>query len=59
MKKAFFLFSMISVLVLNSCSIDSDEPSFYVETLPVASVDLPTEFVYGQSHDIIDRKSVV
>jgi len=39
--------------LLNSCSIENEIPDYYFESLPIESVDIPDEFIYGQSHDII------
>ena len=53
MKKVIFLLSVISILALNSCSIDNDDPNFYFESLPIESVEMPNEFIFGESHDIV------
>ena len=36
-----------------SCSIDSDySPTFYLEVLPIESVNMPQEFVLGETYEI-------
>lgn len=51
MKKLCFL--CVMVLSLVSCSIDNDNSNdFYYEILPVESVDIPTEFVLGETYEI-------
>lgn len=51
MKKLFLLgFLIFSVF---SCSPDEDRSlDFYYETLPIESVDMPTEFEYGNTYEI-------
>jgi hypothetical protein len=51
MKKLFLLvFLMCSVL---SCSTEDDVTSaFFYETLPIESVNMPTEFQLGNTHEI-------
>ncbi len=51
MKKYLLLF--VSVIVLNSCSIDSDNPpNFFLEIMPIQSVNVPDEFTHGQTYEI-------
>jgi hypothetical protein len=48
------LFLFLLALGLTSCSLDdSDENSFYVEFLPIESVEVPEHFVYGETYDIL------
>ncbi len=50
MKKLIAL-TLLLVSVL-SCSVDNDEPNYGYEILPVENVDMPTEFVYGETYTI-------
>ncbi|WP_159433491.1 hypothetical protein [Flavobacterium cucumis] len=38
------------LFLFNSCELD--DPSFTVDVLPVASVEMPTEFVLGETYQI-------
>jgi len=39
--------------ILTSCSIDSDETdTFYLEVLAIDSVEIPEQFLLGESYDI-------
>lgn len=49
MKKIIFL--CVMMLSLASCSID-DSNEFYNEILPIESVDIPEEFVLGETYPI-------
>ena len=52
MKRAVFL--MVVMVLQYSCSLEtsSDEPSFYFETMPMESVELPLEFNYGETYTV-------
>jgi len=51
MKKIVFL--LLIAISLTSCSLEDDSPNnFYYEILPVESVELPEEFVLGQTYEI-------
>jgi len=49
MKKIIFL--LLVALSFTSCSID-DGPNFYNEFLPIESVNMPEEFVLGETYEI-------
>jgi len=50
-KYAFFIFIFISTFT--SCSLDSTGPGdFYLEVIPIDSVEIPEYFVYGESYEI-------
>jgi len=49
--KKFALFCL-TLLLLTSCSVDDDSASFTFEALPVESVDIPEEFVMGETYPI-------
>jgi hypothetical protein len=51
MKKYVLLLSVV-ISTLTSCSIDDDRASFYLEVLPVESVEMPEEFIFGETHEI-------
>ncbi|WP_158846338.1 hypothetical protein [Algibacter sp. L1A34] len=40
------------MLILASCSVDDDSVNYSFEILPVESVDIPTEFVIGETYPI-------
>jgi hypothetical protein len=50
MKKIFFL--LLIAISVTSCSVDDDVNDFYYEILPVESVEIPEEFVLGQTYEI-------
>ena len=43
---------LVFTLFLTSCSIDDATRSFFVEVLPIQSVEMPDEFVFGETHEI-------
>jgi len=49
MKKIISLFALL--FILNSCSTDNEE-SFSFQLLKIDSVDIPTEFILGQTYPI-------
>ncbi len=52
--KKFFILTVISFLTLSSCSIDDDNNvDFYLEVLPIESVEIPDEFELGQTYEIL------
>ncbi|MEY8849405.1 hypothetical protein AB9K26_11345 [Psychroserpens sp. XS_ASV72] len=51
MKKLLFLAFLVCTVL--SCSVEDDNtPNFYNEILPVESVNMPSEFQLGSSHEI-------
>jgi len=48
------LFAGFVMLFLGSCSVDSDNinDGFYLEYVPIETVDMPTEFELGQTYEI-------
>lgn len=51
MKKIFLL--IFTVFALQACTLDEPEtPNFYPVLLPVHSVDMPQEFILGQTYTI-------
>ncbi|MBD0831347.1 hypothetical protein [Aestuariibaculum sediminum] len=50
MKKLLLL--SLSLLLFISCDTDNDEYNYYFEILPVESVDIPEEFVLGETYPI-------
>jgi hypothetical protein len=42
----------IVILTLTSCDINDDRESFYLEVLPIESVETPEEFIFGETHEI-------
>ena len=49
--KKFLIFSLVAMLFI-SCSIDDDRNNYTLEILPVESVDIPDEFVLGETYPI-------
>lgn len=51
MKQLFLLFFL--ALSLSSCSLgDENAAEFYTEILPIESVDMPVEFILGETYEI-------
>jgi len=50
--KKYFLLVVILIATLTSCSIDNNAPSFYYEALPIESVEMPEEFMFGETYEI-------
>jgi len=51
MKK--YLLYLAAFVALSSCNIgDDDGPSFYLEIMPIQSVDIASEFILGETHEI-------
>lgn len=50
MKKIFLLLSLVFTVV--SCSVNNDEPNFHYELLPIQEVEIPSEFVMGETYQI-------
>jgi hypothetical protein len=42
----------IAISTLTSCSIDDDAESFHLEVLPINSVEMPEEFVFGGTYEV-------
>jgi len=40
--------------LLTSCAVDNDLgiPPFFLEVVPIESIEVPEEFIYGESHEI-------
>ena len=53
MKKLILL--LVTVITFSSCLPDDNEPKFRLELLPIESVELPQEFVLGQTYTIMVR----
>lgn len=52
MKKFIFLM-LAATLCLTSCSLDNIEsPGFYTDFMPITNVEVPSEFVFGETHEI-------
>ena len=51
MKKYLLLMGVV-ISTLTSCGIDDDAQSFYFEILPIESVELPEEFMFGDTYEI-------
>ncbi|WP_299523431.1 hypothetical protein [Winogradskyella sp.] len=52
MKKYVYQFLMFMV-IFTSCNIENDNTlNFYLEVVPIESVDVPEEFILGQIHEI-------
>jgi hypothetical protein len=49
-KKIFLLLSLVFTIV--SCSVNEDETNFHYELLPIQEVEIPSEFVMGQTYQI-------
>lgn len=45
------IISLLAILLFTSCSLD-DTVEFRTETLPIVDVDIPQEFVLGQTYTI-------
>ena len=50
--KKYLVILIVVFVSLSSCSVDDDSPSFYFEIIPIESVEMPEEFVFGQTHEI-------
>ena len=50
MKKILAILSLF--FVLSSCSIKEDEPNFHTVILPITAVELPQEFILGETYQI-------
>lgn len=52
MKKCFFSLIVFASL-LSSCSLDdSNSANYYLEVLPIDSVDMPETFIHGNTYEI-------
>lgn len=52
--KKIALLAFAFILTFTSCSIDdSSSDSFYLEVLPVESVEMPEYFVHGETYEIL------
>ena len=52
MKKYVILVAFF-ISTLTSCSVENDDSiTFFLEVLPIESVDVPEQFVYGEVHEI-------
>ncbi|WP_299547977.1 hypothetical protein [Seonamhaeicola sp.] len=50
MKRVILL--CLTLMLFASCSVDDDGTNFSFEVLPVESVDMPTEFVLGETYPV-------
>lgn len=53
MRRLVLIFTLVFTVV-TSCSLDeeSDTTSFYLEIVPIDSVEMPEQFVYGQTYEV-------
>jgi hypothetical protein len=51
MKKCLMILVVV-ISTLVSCSVDDDSPTFHFEIMPIESVQMPEEFVYGETYEI-------
>jgi hypothetical protein len=52
MKKYVLLFTVFTCL-LSSCNIDDNSSfNYYLEVLPIESVDIPEQFTFGETYEI-------
>jgi hypothetical protein len=53
MKKILFLALLVSLTLLNSCSIDDENiANFQFDFIPIEDVEMPQEFNFGETHVI-------
>jgi len=52
MKKTLFLALILSFTVFNSCTVDDTTADFRIEFLPIETVEIPTEFNFGETNTI-------
>lgn len=52
MKKILFLALLVSLTILNSCSVDDNIADFQFEFIPVEGVEIPEEFNFGETYII-------
>ena len=51
--KKFLLLIVVFIVTLTSCSIENDDSTnYYLEVLPIDSVVVPEQFVYGETYQI-------
>jgi hypothetical protein len=50
--KRFLLLIVVVIATLNSCSLDNDTSNFYTEFTPIIDAVVPSEFTYGEIHEI-------
>ena len=51
--KKYALLVVIFISILSSCSIENDDSvNFHLEVLPIDSVDVPEQFVHGETYEI-------
>ena len=43
---------VVVISTLTSCSLDDDAPSFHFEIMPIESVEVPEEFLFGETYEI-------
>jgi len=52
--KRYVLLVLIAFSILTSCSIENDDSNdFYLEVLPIESVEIPEQFVQGETYEIL------
>lgn len=53
--KKFALLTLLFISVFTSCSLDDDTNNNYLgtEVLPIESVEMPEQFVNGETHEIL------
>lgn len=53
MKRILFLTLLVSLTLLNSCSVDDENAAnFQFDFIPIVSVEMPQEFNFGATHVI-------
>ncbi|MBO6879972.1 MULTISPECIES: hypothetical protein [Winogradskyella] len=51
--KKFVILVAIFITTITSCSIESDDSeTFFLEVLPVESIDVPEQFIFGEVYEI-------
>ena len=49
LKKVLILFFLVGLM---GCDLGDDQPNFSLEIMPIETVDVPDEFIRGQTHEI-------
>ena len=49
LKTVLILFLFVG---LTGCDLDDDQPNFSLEIMSIEAVDVPDEFIFGQTHEI-------
>lgn len=51
--KKFLILIVIVITTLTSCSLDENTANFYTEFMPIINVEIPSEFIHGETHDVL------